>query len=393
MSRENKSLTSHQQQMIEWSKGSASASVRSKSLPSTSVRRSKSSSLPDTLLSQQRLMNYFADLYPNTNGRHIEHYSQRNSRPVCIGLSERQCDAATDCIWNPSIGCGEVQYWSGTVYSVTNDISTGGIGAYEDGPGDCLANFMQLVEFDSGITSTLYNCEGFCCDGNLPDAIPEQGDGVADMSTMQEYEAAGWLCFDEGTRHPNWSCCKPSTPGSCHNDNGFVSYESNGPAGSFNSPGCNPLDSESCRAWEGHGYCKLLQYECEGENQCTEEEGDQSICVNTVDNMARKVYINSDVDAYSEPWVMDQIAKCCDIGCPTEWGWNMMMCETEDGVDMHCICPGACPSGGWGWGTTYCFGCNEPIENNQDDACDYPYYDGVDWCHTAPGRGYSGECV
>ena len=69
-----------------------------------------------------------------------------------------------------------------------------------------------------------------------------------------------------------------------------------------------------------------------------------------------------------------------------------MICESEDGVGPGCICPGACPSGGMGWGTLTCFGCNEPIYHNQDDACDYPYYDGY-WCFTGPSNsGYAGEC-
>jgi len=353
-------------------------------------------SIKQSIESERNRVQHIQQLYPDTRGQRITHTSSRtNSRNCGMYTDAMSCVNAT-CEWD-GFQCIEIQYWSGTVYSVFNTVTAeSSTGNVYGGPGQCSASFSEQIEFGTNHVSLDYQCEGFCCDGSLPDAIPPDGDGTIDMLSKQEYEQMGWLCFDEGNNYTDWCCCDSVNGRDCYGDRGFVCYTSIGTDdATWGSPGCNSLDKRECERWERQGICYLINSPCL-DNQCNNDE--EILCLDTVDNMARTNRFSSDEEAYGAPFIAEQISECCGIDCPTEYGFQAMICESEGEIGPGCICPGACPAGGMGVGTLSCFGCEGTnTEDGQDDMCDYPYTDpygpnGRPYCVTRPGQGYPGVC-
>jgi hypothetical protein len=291
------------------------------------------------------MMTRMVDLYPDTGGRIVTHRE------------------------------GNREDWE--IKSVYKHVESDGVNA----PGSCYVNLILATQLPNGPFVDGYVCEGFCCDDGPVDGIPENGDGVIDINTRGWYENNGWRCHNENN---GWAC--KSAQGD------WVYYDNFGPTG--HDPGCHGMDRRTCLQWERQGFCKMLNTSdvnpCSpNDNLCESEDG--TFCINAVDNMARFIDISDNpVEQYGNQLVMDQIEQCCELEC--EGDMQTMMCESEDGVGMNCICPGACPAGGMGWGTLVCFGCEGTSTwHNQDDACTYPYYDGY-WCATGVGQGYIGAC-
>ena len=296
---------------------------------------------------------------------------RRNHKPHSKDMMTRMMDLYPDTGGRTVIHNENGREWE--IKSVFRDVQTDGTIDMPDAPGDCVVNLILATQLPYGPALDEYICDGFCCDNSSVDGMPiVHGDGVVDINTRDWYENNGWSCHSE---HYGWAC---------ENANGdIVSYDVYGP-NQYN-PGCYGLDVMACAHWERRGYCKAIDVPANMDcDTCIARDG--TMCINAVDNMARKVHISNDI---MHPFVINQIQHCCNGTCGD---MNIMWCDTEEGIGFQCICPGACPSGGYGPGNTACAGCNEPIENNQDDACEYPYYNGYE-CVTPPGTlNYVGTC-